>query len=124
MTPQAKKALVDQALLAEYCSCGGSHAKPDVLCFTGADAFDVLASDARSFLEGKQALVLDDENTHKAAGAAVAEGLNIAGIGHRVITLPGDTHLTDKIAADIERQTAGYALIIAAGSGTVNDLHR
>ena len=122
MAHSEKKALVDQALCTERCSCGGSHAIPDILAYTGKDAFQMLATDANRFLADKKALVLDDENTHRAAGTAVTDALKTAAVDHRVITLPGDSHLTDRLAADVERQVAGCPLIIAVGSGTVNDL--
>jgi glycerol-1-phosphate dehydrogenase [NAD(P)+] len=122
MTHPEKTALVDQALCAQRCTCGGSHTIPDVLSYTGGNAFDVLAADGRLFLGGKRALVLDDENTHNAAGAAVTEALSAAAVDYRLITLAGDIHLTDDLAADIKRQANGSPLIIAVGSGTVNDL--
>ncbi len=122
MTPEEKTALVDKARCAERCTCGGSHSIPDVLSYTNGNAFDVLAADGNIFLAGKRALVLDDENTHKAAGAAVTAALSAAAVDYRVITLAGDIHLTDNLAADIRRQADGSPLIIAVGSGTVNDL--
>ncbi|MGB8427582.1 MAG: iron-containing alcohol dehydrogenase [Desulfobacterales bacterium] len=117
-----KKALVDQAACAQRCTCGGSHSVPDVLSYTGKDAFQVLAADGKSFLSGRQALVIDDENTHKAAGESVAEALSAAAVDCRVVTLPGDIHLTDDLAAGIKQRVHGSPLIIAVGSGTINDL--
>ena len=122
MTNSEKKALVNRALCAERCNCGSSHTIPDILGYTGGNAFQILAIDANRFLAGKWALVLDDENTHEAAGKAVTEALSAAAVGHQVITLPGDTHLTDGLADDIEHRAVGSPLIIAVGSGTMNDL--
>jgi glycerol-1-phosphate dehydrogenase [NAD(P)+] len=117
-----KTALVDQVLCAECCTCEGSHDIPDILSCIGWNAFEVLSADGRHFLGSNRALVIDDENTHKAAGASVIEALKTAAVVHRALTLPGDIHLTDELANDVKRQANGSSLIIAVGSGTVNDL--
>lgn len=122
MNHPGKRALVDQAQCVARCTCGGSHTIPDVIIYTGGNAFGVLATDGSRFLAGKRALVLDDENTHRAAGVSVTEALSAAAVDFRITTLAGDIHLTDDIAADVRRRADGSPLIIAVGSGTVNDL--
>lgn len=122
MIHSAKTALVDQTTCAQHCTCGGPHTVPDVLCYTSGDAFEVLAADGRRFLREGRVLVIDDENTHAAAGESVAEALRAAAVDYRVVTLPGDIHLTDDLAADVKQRVHDSPLIIAVGSGTINDL--
>lgn len=122
MPPPEKRTLVDPSLYSQRCSCAGTHPLPDVQSYTGENAIEMLAADASRMLGGKRLLVIDDENTHRAAGAAVTEALSAAAVGWRILTLPGDIHLTDDLAADVERRAEGSPLIVAVGSGTVNDL--
>ena len=122
MTHSEMTALVDKALCTECCTCKGSHSLPPILSYTGKNAFDVLSVNAKQLLKTERVLVLDDENTHKVAGLSVIEALNTSEVAYQVLTLPGDIHLTDELAADVKRQAENFPLIIAVGSGTINDL--
>jgi glycerol-1-phosphate dehydrogenase [NAD(P)+] len=122
MTHPKMTALVDEALCTECCTCKSSHNIPSILSYTGNNAFDALSVNGKELLKNEQALVLDDENTHKVAGSSVIDALNTAKVSYQILTLPGDIHLTDTLAAEVKDQAKDFPLIIAVGSGTINDL--
>jgi glycerol-1-phosphate dehydrogenase [NAD(P)+] len=67
-------------------------------------------------------LLVDDVNTHAAAGKRVAALLSRQQIRFDVVTLPRDSVATGETAGEISGQAAHHALIVAVGSGTINDL--
>lgn len=114
--------LVDPAAFGPLCTCGKPHPTVDVRRYAGDNAFAVLADDCREAVGDGRVLLVDDENTHVAAGAAVVEALKDRGIDPILATMPGDVEMTD---ATTERLMAGQddiGLIIAVGAGTINDL--
>lgn len=122
MARDMKIPVVDPALFAGKCSCGGSHPAPDIRLYSGTDAWEVLAADARAVLNGAPVMVIGDQNTHRAAGAAVAAALQAASVSVQSLTLPGDIHLTEELAQENIAKAKGVPLIIAVGAGTINDL--
>lgn len=122
MDRSMKIPVVDPALFAGKCTCGGSHPAPDIRLYSGEDAWDVLAADAGVFLNGAPALVIEDDNTRQAAGAAVAAALEAASMSAKRLTLSGDIHLTEELAKETIAKADGVSLIIAVGAGTINDL--
>ncbi len=114
--------LVDPAAFGSLCACGNPHPTVDVRRYAGDDAFAVLADDCRGVVTGGRVLLVDDENTHAAAGAAVVEALKDRGIDPVVATLPGDVEMTDGTADRLMAGRGEIGLIIAVGAGTINDL--
>jgi glycerol-1-phosphate dehydrogenase [NAD(P)+] len=117
-----KQLIVDDKRCEALCDCGGKHTIPTVRVASGVDAYPVLAEDCtRAFSEGS-VLLLDDENTHQAAGEAVLELLEKGSVACQPVTLPGDPVATEELAERICDLSAGHSLIIAVGAGTINDL--
>ena len=114
--------LVDPAAFSSLCTCGKPHPTVDVRRYAGDDAFAVLADDCRGVVTGGRVLLVDDENTHAAAGAAVVEALKDRGIDPILETLPGDVEMTDATAERLMAGRGEIGLIIAVGAGTINDL--
>jgi glycerol-1-phosphate dehydrogenase [NAD(P)+] len=114
--------VVDQDQCRRLCTCGRPHPAVDVQVYTGHDALAVLAEDCRRALGTGSVLLLDDANTHAAAGARLETLLAERAIRHRVLTLPGSVHATDASAEDVCGACGDHDLVVAVGSGTVNDL--
>ena len=114
--------VVDPDRFASFCTCGNPHPRPEVRLYSGEDAFRVLARDCRKVQQDSPVLVIDDENTHEAAGRDVAGALVEASVSHKVLTLEGDIAMADALADAVQDAAAGYSLILAVGAGTVNDL--
>lgn len=70
--------------------------------------------------------IVQDTNTKKAAGDAVCALLDQAGIPYTAVTLAAEGLLPDErgIGSALTRIPAGCGLIIAVGSGTLNDICR
>ena len=117
-----KKPIVDAKKCKALCSCGHEHDIPSVKVVSAEDAYDLLAEDCAKTYVKESVLLLDDENTHLAAGASVLELLEKRAIACKLVTLPGDTVANDKLADQIHDQSIGHSLIIAVGAGTINDL--
>ena len=113
--------VVNSDIFPDLCTCGQEHPSLDILQYTGADAYDLLALDAAQTVEG-QTLLLDDENTHQAAGERIASKLQNAGAGYAVLTLPKGIHATEGLADQVVEASRRHSMIIAVGSGTINDL--
>ena len=108
-----------------HCSCGRTH-----LC----DIDDILIEDGA--LARVPALIqkggytdiclVEDSNTAKAAGNALKEILQNAGIIFHTVTLHAEGLLPDEygIGAVLTRVPADCKLLLAVGSGTINDLCR
>jgi len=117
-----KKGLIDPGSCDALCTCGNRHAIPGVKIYSAQDAYLQLAEDCGKKAGEGSALLIDDENTHRVAGASVADFLEKKSLEHKVIRLPGDSSLTDRLAEHICDESIGHNLIIAVGSGTINDL--
>ena len=117
-----KHLLVDSEKCEALCSCGNRHLIPSVEMYSGKDAYAVLARDCEKTYAKESVLLIDDENTHRAAGALVQELLEQHSVSHKKITLPGDPVATEELADRIYDSGAGHSLIIAVGAGTINDL--
>ncbi len=113
-----KTRLVDPEISKKQCTCGNPHPWPDVRVVTDA-GFTNLASDCET---EASVLILDDENTHQAAGGDVARAIGRRGVPCLVITLPGNSSLTDRLVDGICEKSWDHSLIIAVGAGTINDL--
>jgi glycerol-1-phosphate dehydrogenase [NAD(P)+] len=104
------------------CDCGHKHDIPSVKVVSAKDAYSVLAEDCVKTYAKESVLLLDDENTHLAAGASISELLEKRSAKCKLVTLPGDTVATDELADQIHDLSLGHSLIIAVGAGTINDL--
>lgn len=122
----SKNQYLNQYLNKEIvCSCGRTH-----LC----DIDDILIEDGA--LAKVPALIqkggyfhiclVEDTNTRKAAGDALKEILQNAGVTFHTVTLDAKGLLPDEygIGALLTRVPADCGLLLAVGSGTINDLCR
>ncbi len=114
--------IVDAKKCKALCSCGYEHKIPSVKVVSTEDAYSVLAKDCAKIYAKESVLLLDDENTHLAAGALVSELLEKRSLAYQLVRLPGDSVATDKLAEQIYDLSTGHSLIIAVGAGTINDL--
>jgi len=114
--------VVDPQRCAPLCTCGNEHPSPEVRLYSGEDAFAVLAEDVRNTRQDDPVLVIDDDNTHEAAGRDVVAALADASVSYNLLTLDGDIEMTDALADSVQNTAAAYSLILAVGAGTINDL--
>ena len=117
-----KHRLVDSKKCEALCTCGHKHQIPSMEILSSEEAYEVLAQDCAPACTEKPALLIDDENTHAAAGARIAELLENHSVPFRLVKLPGDSVATDTLADRIFDYSGGQGVIIAAGGGTMNDL--
>jgi glycerol-1-phosphate dehydrogenase [NAD(P)+] len=114
--------IVDAKKCEALCNCGHKHEIPSVKVVSAEDAYSVLAGDCAKTYAKESVLLLDDENTHQAAGARVAELLEEGSQAYELVTLPGNVVATDKLVEELHDSSLGHNLIIAVGAGTINDL--
>ena len=114
--------IVDAKKCEALCNCGHKHKIPSVKVVSAEDAYSVLAGDCAKACAKESVLLLDDENTHQAAGALILELLEKRSLACKLVKLPGDSVATDKLAEQIHDLSIGHSLIIAVGAGTINDL--
>lgn len=114
--------VVDPKKCDEFCSCGNPHTPPDVEMYVGEDAYAVLAADCREAVRNDSVLLIEDENTHVAAGASVLESLRENAVRYETVRLPGHVKAGDAQAEQIYKKSLRHALTIAVGAGTINDL--
>ncbi|MCJ7498682.1 iron-containing alcohol dehydrogenase [bacterium] len=117
-----KRMLVSSKKCESLCNCGHKHEIPSIKVVSDKNAYDLLARDCVKTYAKESVLLLDDENTHLAAGALVSELLEKRSVVFKPVTLPGDPVATDKLADEIHDLSIGHSLIIAVGAGTINDL--
>lgn len=117
-----KHLIVDAKKCEALCNCRHEHEIPSVKVVSAEDAYDLLASDCVKTYAKESVLLLDDENTHLAAGALVSELLEKRSIACKLVKLPGDPVATEELAQQIHDLSIGHSLIIAVGAGTINDL--
>ncbi len=122
MTMSDSNFIVDPARYASLCTCGKPHPTPEIRLYSGEDDSIVLAEDCRKVQQDGPVLVIDDENTHTAAGKDVVGALADASVSYNLLTLDGDIEMTDALADSVQNTAAGYSLILAVGAGTINDL--
>jgi glycerol-1-phosphate dehydrogenase [NAD(P)+] len=114
--------IVDGKKCEALCSCGNPHKIPSIKVISEEDAYSVLAGDCVKTCGKESVLLLDDENTHLAAGASVSELLEERSVAFKPVTLPGEPAATEELAKQIYDLSIGHNLIIAVGAGTINDL--
>lgn len=114
--------IIDPERCAALCDCGRCHSIPPIMIVESANAYAELARDCSEAWPDDRVLVLDDENTHLAAGARVCELLQERSVPLKVVTLPGGPVTTEELAGQIQELSTGHSLIIAVGAGTINDL--
>ncbi len=122
MTSDPKPLIVDADARERFCTCGKTHPEVFTRCCTGDDALEHLAHDCKETLKGETALIIDDENTHAAAGRTVADVLKKKGVAFAHMTIPGDSALSEELAGQVLARLGGARLIISVGAGTINDL--
>jgi len=118
----SKHRIVDAIKCEALCSCRGRHEIPATEVMSALNAYDELAKNCVKAYGQASVLLLDDENTHKAASVRVLELLQEYSQPCHHIKLVGDTIVTDQLVKSIYEQSAGNALIIAVGAGSINDL--
>ncbi len=117
-----KTYVVDPKKCDNLCSCGNQHTPPEVEMYLSEDAYSVLAADCRKAVNNGSVLLIEDENTHFAAGARVLEFLQKNSVKCKTVKLPGHAKVTGKLAEQIYNESLEHELIIAVGAGTINDL--
>jgi glycerol-1-phosphate dehydrogenase [NAD(P)+] len=117
-----KHFIVDAEKCEALCNCEHGHKVPSTRVVSAEDAYVELAKDCAQEYGNESVLLLDDENTHLAAGARVAELLEESSLTCKLVTLPGDVVATDKLAEQVHDASIGHNLVIAVGAGTINDL--
>ena len=117
-----KKYVVAPVKCGQFCTCGQQHPTVDVKYCLDDDAFDVLAQDCRQIYPGGNIIIVDDVNTHQAAGKAVVSCLKAKKIKPVVLTLTGRIAATGTLAEQIFQASQAHDLIVAVGAGTINDL--
>jgi len=117
-----KNLIVDASKCEALCDCWHKHEIPSVKVLSAENAYSVLAKDCVKTFAKESVLLLDDENTHHAAGASVLELLEKCSVACKPVKLPGDSATTDELAEQIYDLSIGHSLIIAVGAGTINDL--
>jgi glycerol-1-phosphate dehydrogenase [NAD(P)+] len=122
MSSTNKHHVVDSEKCEALCDCGHEHEIPPTRVISSDDAYFVLASDCAETHAKESVLLLDDENTHQAAGARVSELLEERSAKCKLVTLPDDPVATEELAQQIYDLSIGHSLIIAVGAGTINDL--
>ena len=105
------------------CSCGHKHFSEVKLIDIDKDAVKRLPGHIKDFGYEKIFMVAD-KNTWKAAGQAAAEELDKAGITYDKVVLDYDEVIPDEhvIGEILAAVVPGSDLILAVGSGTLNDL--
>ncbi|MCP4111613.1 MAG: sn-glycerol-1-phosphate dehydrogenase [Desulfobacteraceae bacterium] len=117
-----KNHMVDSKKCDELCTCGNRHTPPEVEVCLSEDAYSVLAADCKKAVNNASVLLIEDENTHFAAGTRVLEFLQKNSVKCKSVKLPSHTKVTDKLAEQIYKESLEHALIIAVGAGAINDL--
>jgi len=117
-----KNLIVEAEKCEALCDCGHEHEIPSTRVITGDDAYTLLAEDCARQYGAESVLLLDDENTHLAAGALVSKLLDERSVAFELATLPGDTIATEEVSEQVHDLSIGHSLIIAVGAGTINDL--
>jgi glycerol-1-phosphate dehydrogenase [NAD(P)+] len=119
---EKKRFIVDTGKYDAFCTCGSGHPVPATRIYTAEDAYSMLAEDCKKFLGEGRALLLDDENTHRAAGERLSRCFGKRSVRYDLFKLPGDSMVTDTLAEKIYDHSRGYHLILSVGAGTINDL--
>ena len=119
---EKKRFVLDPSKYDALCTCRRRHPTPEIKIYSADDAYSVLAEDCKKFVGEGCVLLLDDENTHLAAGAKLARCLDKKSVKYKLIKLPGDSSVTDILADKIFNECNGHDLILSVGAGTINDL--
>ena len=109
------------------CECGYRHRILTEHFTYGSDALERLGEAARDFAADPDYLLIADQRTYEAAGAAVGEHLKRAGARVRPYIVPDGKHgespqTDDRTMEAILKSAPGCGALIAVGSGVVNDL--
>lgn len=104
------------------CSCGKTHScsVDKIICRAGA--INEIPETVRSF-SAKKPFVLCDVNTYRVAGEKVCANLKADGIDYSLYILPEEKPAPDErtVGSAIMHFNAGCDMVIAVGSGVVND---
>jgi glycerol-1-phosphate dehydrogenase [NAD(P)+] len=117
-----KTQLVDPDAYGALCSCGKPHRVYAMQLIEGDLAYETLAGDCKDPAAGKPVFLLDDTNTHTAAGRNISKLFDKSNIRYQRLELPGHVHANLEVVEQALQAAAGYRLIIAVGAGTINDI--
>lgn len=107
------------------CGCGRTHAAPVKKCVVGTDIAPEIARTARAY-PGK-AFLVEDTNTHLVYGRQVEQAFERESLDfHAYVFQPQGVLVPDEQAVGraLIEMPADTAVIVAIGSGTINDLCR
>ncbi len=114
--------IVDAATCAAGCTCDGEHPAPEVTLYSAEDAAQIMAEDCRAVYADRPVLLLFDPETRAVAGADLETRLRTQGINLTTHLFASNPVATATLIETVREIGRDMALIIAVGSGTVNDL--
>ena len=122
MTDLSPKIIADPARYPDWCTCGRNHPTMETMVVSDDLAYDALAGDCRREFGDRAVLLLDDDNTRAVAGEDIRAALRRCGLAPDDLTLPGTVSADDRAVNRVRQTAQNCELIIAVGSGTINDL--
>ncbi len=110
---------IKELLKGVDCACGKHHSCPIRHVLIGSNAISGLADITKEY---SNILIVADENTYRAAGAATEAAL--AGKMLSKVIFPGDTVMipNEAVIARVNENMVGQDLIVGIGSGVIQDL--
>ncbi len=108
------------------CACGRTHACTIGQIRIGRGVLTEVAEAVRCRAAGRPVLVVADTRTRAACGCRVEAALRLAGVPFTTCILTAEPVVPDEPAVAAVRSAvcADHALLLAVGSGTINDLTR
>lgn len=122
MADLSPKIIADPARYPDWCTCGRNHPTMETMVVSDDRTYDALAGDCRREFGDRPVLLIDDDNTRAAAGDDVRAALRRCGLVPGELTLPGTVSAEDRTVDQVRQTAQNRGLIIAVGSGTINDL--
>ncbi len=106
----------------KQCSCGKLHSFQTQIC-SGAGALEKIPEYITQY-QAKRVFLLSDRNTYAAAGHRVCKILDANGIGYSTYSFTQETVEPDEhsVGSAVMHFDAGCDMIIAIGSGVINDI--
>jgi glycerol-1-phosphate dehydrogenase [NAD(P)+] len=105
------------------CSCGQNHKVPVRLVAIESGALSRLPNILKDETKGGKTLLISDLITHKIIGEKAARLLTENGIHTRELVVPQEKPSADDKTADwVLSEVCDEAVLVACGSGTINDL--
>ena len=108
------------------CACGKQHTVPTEEFIYGEDSFEAIPGLINTYSTHKRCLIIADTRTYGVAGREIERICKTGGVrcGHLIVAdAGGESPVVDDRTRDILlQQTTDASLLIAVGSGVINDL--